>query len=214
MKKFRLLFLVIMSFAFFTGNIYSALVLDYSEKAFSEPGDSGTTQLPELKRRITWGAGLFLKSQADMMCFSRMYELSDRGIDYSQCRQLLERAMQNLRDAKENVSHILKLTAITPYKKDMILMLRDFNYNALQKKHALNRAVFDNVSSILSSGDIATVYITLLKKLNYIEKILIEINGYVETNRIPELSLVWRINEAFSQTHLFGQYVTRVFHAL
>ncbi|MCP4151079.1 MAG: hypothetical protein GY757_25265, partial [bacterium] len=109
---------------------------------------------------------------------------------------------------------LLKTAGITPYNRLAVSRLQEFAYDSFQEQHKLNRDIYNRVKECLSAGNVDEVFLFNLKGILQIERHLKQIGQEVAGGKVPELGVVWKINAMFTESHLFGQYVARVFHSL
>ncbi|HLP46318.1 MAG TPA: hypothetical protein VK469_10240 [Candidatus Kapabacteria bacterium] len=161
------------------------------------------------------GGGYFLNAHSSTLALLIQIEMSDlQGIDYDRMKKNAADALQNIRAAVSIYNDLVEIAANTPYNTVVIDKLKTFDYQTFMDKNKLNREIFKKVVVYLSSGDINGMYCRILKELTALEKLLSSITNDIAFNRQPGLSLLWKTNETFSETLLFGQYAARVFYAL
>ncbi len=167
-----------------------------------------------VEKIVIEAAGHFLKAQSEMLHFCKLYELQDRGIDYDQWQTSLEKTTRHIQNAKESYLKLVTTAKNTPYNRLTVSSLKAFAYDSFMEEHRLNSDVFQRVEALLSAGNIDGIFVSVLKIIVQIEKLLQQISDAAAAGTVPELSTVWRINQFFTENHLFGQYVARVFFKL
>lgn len=89
--------------------------------------------------------------------------------------------------------------------------LKTFDYDGFESTHHLNGVIFDKVEEYLKKGDITGAFKACRTDILGIIVDLEEIKGYTTTNQLPDLKMLWSLNELCSESLLFGQYAARVF---
>lgn len=187
---------------------YSRIMGNYGENSFSNPDDESTP----LNVHIVNGAGFFLNSYADTLLFLNRIELADTyGIDYNEIEGLVNAAIENMQRAKEAYSNLKQAAERTPYNPVMITKLRSFDYSEFQQANGFNPFVFERVGYYLGKGDVRGFYGHLLSASVDMLRRLDTIKSSIAAARLPEIENLWRINQVFSHTILFGQYGSSIF---
>ncbi len=168
----------------------------------------------QINSYIEEAAGYFLQAHSDILNFSTLYELADDGIDYTQWQQHLQQAANNLSSARGTYSMLIQIAEITPYRIPILNQLNQFNYAQYKADNNLDSETFAETESFLTSGNITGIYKRIHNSVTAIEAILKGLESDVAAGTKPGIQSVWDINEGFSNTLLFGQYVARVFDEL
>ena len=164
---------------------------------------------------IIIGAGYYLKGNSHIQKFLNLVETHDlKYIDYNEVNQLVNIALENISLARETYYSLIKLAEMTPYKQEIILKLKGFDYESFMVNMELNVVVFNKLRGYLERGDITGTFKHTYSSQGVIEDLLKEIKNGIEFNRIPELSLLWKLNESCAESSLFGSYAARIFHAI
>ncbi|NIM18186.1 MAG: hypothetical protein GTO45_39800 [Candidatus Aminicenantes bacterium] len=168
-----------------------------------------------IQNYIVHGAGYFLDSYANTLLFMKKTELSGcQGTSYEELGKLLDNALESMKMAIETYTNLKQAADHTPYNPIVIDALKSYNYTSLQETSGLDAAVFSVVKMYLVNGDIRGVYGKMLSDTNKILSLLTTVKASIDEGRFPELTDVWNLNQAFSRTLLFGQYVAQVFNDL
>ncbi len=176
-----------------------------------EKRSTGTT----IGNFIAEGGYYFLKSCSDMDLFLGLMESSElSGPDYISLETAINSAALNMELAKNTYYQLKNLAAFTPYNQDVILKLIEFDYTALEKKNRLIPAIFDRVRKYLAQGNVRGIYRESYLNLTELSELLESVKKDIEANTMPDLPTLWRLNQKFSETKLFGQYVTEVFYSI
>ncbi len=236
MKK-KIFIGVIVCLCFGFGN-YLLPVLNFNEscQAFSAPsqapgmatvqsddpcettgtGASGTTAVmsrrPTLGFLIASAGGYFLKSGGEFLSFASLYELSELSTpDYKAMTSHLTAAVEEMEKANRAYYQLSAMSRDIPYNQAVINRLAEFDYTGFQATRGLIPSIFSDVQAYLSTGDVRGAYAEYHRRAGAILEKLIEMKETVEAGSLPEVSAVWRLNQAFAENKLFGQYVAEVF---
>jgi len=168
-----------------------------------------------IERYVIKGAGYYLDAYSDILVFLNRMELSDlKGMDYNECRQLLDRALSNMINALKTYERLIKKAEVTPYKEAVIANLMAFDYNGFMQERGLNGVIFGKVEAHLEKGDITGLLRQMYTEFAVIARILGSVRNELYLGKLPEMSKVWALNERCSQALLLGQYGSRVFYAV
>jgi hypothetical protein len=188
-----------------------------SGRGFEDPEDpaDGLKADSKISVLIEECAGYFLNGYSDFLSFLNRFELQDlNGIDYNEWQEKLDPAIDNIKNAKKAFQKLIQKAEITPYKKDIVEKLINFDYDDFMEKNGLNAEIFKKVEYYLSEGDIIGNYKLAYNSICAIEEMLNLIKVKLLLNKMPELSNIWKLNETFSETLIYGGYVARVFFNL
>jgi hypothetical protein len=204
-----LLILILVSFS----SGYSWFAFNGGSSAFYGGGEGeSAAAYTSIKQLIIEGADKFLKSYSDMLLSLRVIEMSElSGLDYIELRKAIDSACDNLEQAKEKYCQLKNLAAITPYNQEVIDKLRVFDYDGFQNNRGLNAEIFGKVKTLLSSGDVRGVYNLFYEDLEYLLEKIRSIKAIVDSEKVLEISELWRVNQKYSELKLFAQYVSEVF---
>jgi hypothetical protein len=164
---------------------------------------------------VIQGAGYFLKGNSCIQSILNHVELQDfKGIDYNELDQLVNHALFNIILARVTYEQLIQLAEVTPYNREFIFKLKAFDYNYFMTEIGLNGVVFNKVREYLEKGDITGSFKHTYSNLCAVEDLLTAIKNKISVDRIPGLSLIWKLNETCAETSLFGSYAARVFHEI
>lgn len=190
---------------------YAYVMGNFSENSFVNPDVESTP----LNIYIVNGAGFFLKSYSDALLLLNRIEIADiHGVDYNDLESLVNAAIENMQRAKESYANLKQAADRTSYNPVMIIKLRSFDYNGFQQDNRFNPFVFKRVEYYLGEGDVRGFYGHLLSASVDILRRLDTIKASIHAARFPKIENLWRINQVFSQTILFGQYGSSIFKNL
>ncbi len=200
--------------------IYSRICSNGSGGGYPGDGDGNSNCMAIkgnsiIEAYIEAGGGYFLNAFSNIMSVSNRIEMANlKGIDYEELQNLIDNALNNIKNAKETYYTLIKIALNTPYDPEVISKLESFNYQAFMTEKSLNSVIFKEVEGYLKNGDITGTFKRSHTSFLKIEELLLSIKDEVTLNRLPELSKVWEVNEEASNTLIFGQYNTRIFYAL
>jgi hypothetical protein len=164
-----------------------------------------------IKTLIIEGAGNLLDSQAYMLLFLNKVEMSDlRGVDYSQLRDTLNKAIESMNQAVTNYRTLARKAAYTPYNQGTVYQLVLFDYAGFQKERNLNADIFGKLEHYLAKGDVTGTLYKTLYDTETLLKMMYSLKNTIDTDLLPDNSSLWRLNQKFSETMLFGQYSAEV----
>lgn len=194
------LFLDIQSFGLIMGNRGGA------------PYDEPIGKNQNIESYIIDGAGYFLGSNADFFLFLNKIEMSDlNGVDYNELRTILNRAIENMEKAKSIYTSLVQTASNTTYRQSFIDGLKAFDYTGYQKKCNLNGVMFKEVKAYLYKGNVTGVFARIHGRTGKILDSLYAVKKYIDADTFPVIPNLWRINQTYGETLLFGQYAAEVF---
>jgi hypothetical protein len=136
------------------------------------------------------------------------------GIDSADLKNSLYNAIDNMEKAKMAYSNLKLASEKTPYNLEMIDHLIKFDYDGFRVKYGLNEVIFEKLSTFLAKGDIAGFDGAVIENMDTILIMLYQVKSPVEKGLAPEICILWRTNQAYSEAQLFGQYMSEVFKAI
>ncbi len=168
-----------------------------------------------IEANVEEGGGYFFNAFLQIMKLSNRVEMSNlNGVDHDELLNIVNEGLDNIRYAKYSYELLIYTAEATPYNQNVIALLKNFDYKGLMVKDSLNKTIFAKVESYLRNGDITGALKHFYSGIVVIEGLIMQIKVDLSKNRMPELSDVWKVNEAASSNLLFGQGVARVFSAL
>jgi len=193
----------------FNYNSFSRIIANRGDCTFDNGDEKGFS----MNYYITEGAGYFLNSYSDMLLFLNKVEMSElNGIDYKELRTIIYKSIENMEKAKDAYYSLKQLAEGTPYNQSVINLLLTFDYDGFQNERGLNSDIFKDVEEFLGKGDVRGLFCQLLSDTDEILFKLYSIKVMVDADVFPELSKLWRVNHAYSETMLFGQFAAEVFY--
>jgi hypothetical protein len=210
--KFLLVCFIIFVFSF---NAFSYFFGNGAGGGYGDGVEGTIGKCSTIETYIIEGAGYFLKANSDILSYLNRVELSDsEGIDYNERLAVLNSAYYNMLQAKNRYDTLIGIAGLTPYNENVIAALKDFNYDEFSGKNLLNIAILKEVESYLNKGDITGAFKNIRIKFVEIIDRINTIKGYLTSGKTAEITELWRLNQDFSQTLLFGQYIAEVFYAI
>jgi len=208
--------IIIFFMALFFSESFPIATYNGSGSGYDEGGQSGGSGIKELtpgiEDLVITGGGYFLRSKADFLLCLNKIELSPlEGIDYTEVQDLLKSAIHNMEKAGENYGRLKAIAYVTPYRIDVIEKLIAFDYDGLMAEKGLNAVIFKDVQRYLSAGNLRGLHSRALFDTMNILTLLYRLKPAVDSGQIPVLEDLWRLNQAYAEAHLLGQYTAEVF---
>lgn len=209
----------------FTGNLLSLIVANETQKGFGNPPSApdarGAARFVGVKNSLTIenyvlkGAGYFLNGYADTLLFLNTVELAKlEGLQYDQLTKIISDAAADMENAYVTYAALEQEAAQVPYNPSVIRQLELFDYNGFMVKNNLNQVIFKKVEGYLANGNIRGVYHYLYTAVESILPIQYRIKAAVEEGKSPDVADLWILNQTYSETLLFGQYVAQIFYEI
>lgn len=219
LKKFTILriLMVIIALSIFNTNSFSLWVSNGSETAYNGGDEYSDTSksTSQISQYIVEGAGYFLDSYSYTLRFMRKVELAgSRELNYPELGQMLDAALVNMQQARDTYILLKETADITPYNPVVIEALKNFNYDLYCEINGLNKEIFTAVKSYLINGQVTGTYVKLLSDMGPMVDLLQEVKKNINNNLFPPVKAVRKLNQIYSTSLLFGQYVAGVFEAL
>jgi len=194
--------------------LYSYICLNGGGRGYDPVGES-ITSINTIESYIIDGSSSYLAAKLDVETFLRLIEMKDiQGLEYKELNAVVDRAIANMKTAVGIYEVLIQEATNTPYNVDVQTRLKTFDYTAFMFSNGLNKIVFGTVSGFLKYGDITGCFKRTQSDMKNILAMLQTIKGATALNRLPDLSIIWRLNESCCEVSLFGSYVARVFDAL
>jgi hypothetical protein len=201
--------------------IHARLFGNHSDSAYN--GGDGTSSTGEatlayystIKELICKGAEYFFKAHADINLLSERVEISDiYGVDFYSLWWAVNSALDNINMARYYYQELQYKANNTPYNQVVINKIMAFDYDSFQEENALLKDVFFEAKSYLQNGDVRGVYSHTSAYLDGLFSILKTIKGELYAGKVPTNEHMWNLNQVCAKTHMFGQYVARIFFAI
>ncbi len=208
----------------FTGNLtYGRIIQNESQSAFEDdpPAEGGASvsgvmsTAQTLESYIIKSAGYFLKAHSQALTMMNTFEMSDlEGVNIAALKSQANDVIDTLNAARDTYDKLLTKAKSSRYNQKVIDKLTNFNYNGFKYEKSLNSSIFNDVKYFLSKCDVIGGYAETLSRVNMILADLNAIKNMLDGNTLPTNSAIWRLNQTFSETQLFGQYVAEVFYRI
>lgn len=208
-----LILLQVNSYSFWTENgsqiiFYTGTVSPITKKDIN--GVSGIN----LETYIIKSASSFLESYSYTLQYMKKTEsMPLDGVNPVELKTLLVNALESMKHANECYVNLKNAADKMSYNPGVIEELKNFSYEGYLKSNSqyLNKELFREVKSYLFYGDIRGVY---RKSVSDTAKIMVILNRLItatDEGIIPSLEDTWKVNQLYSQSLLFGQYVAQIF---
>lgn len=200
-------------------NLSAFIYLNNSDICFSKTsgfeGEITVLQCEALRCYIIDGAGYFLDSHADFLRLLQKLEVGElNGLDYNQLRLHLDRVINNMLNAKSIYLQLKQTADVTPYDPTVIGQLLNFNYDVFRAENQLLEPIFERVRFFLCNGAVREIYGEILTHTDNILNILDEIKAKIDAGEFPGLSDLYKLNDSFAESLLFGEYIARAFREI
>jgi hypothetical protein len=204
---FKILLLVI-AFGILNINAFGLIMGNYSESTICKDCESKTA----VRTRVVNGGAYFLNAYAEILLFLQRIEVSEtQTLDYNELGEILGRARESLNRAESAYRSLVALTDVIPLDPVPVRRLQEFDYDSFREENRLNRAICREVAGYLSKGDVRGFFRQVLARTVEIASKLEAVATCIDNGKFPELACLWSLNQACSETLLFGQYAAAVF---
>jgi hypothetical protein len=196
---------------FFSNISFSHWVCNTSPIIFNGDGYSQTS----LDNYVINGAGYFLEAYSNTLLLMKKVEWSSKeGLKTDELTLLVDHALKNIELARETYGNLTRAADNTPYNQAIIEKLKVFDYDAFQKDNGLNPEVFSSVKSYLGNGEIRKLYYDFLSTIDEITGLLKQVKVQIDAGNFTPVKEIWKLNGLFSESLLFGQYVSQVLYSV
>ena len=200
--------------------VHSALACNWRE-CLAAPGCTCTLTLDipkstttTLKTNIILSAGYSFDSYANYQAFLGRVEMADiNGVDFKELRAILYSAIDHMEKARAEYENVKLAAAKTAYNQEMIDKLMKFDYEGFRIQYGLNEPIFERVKSLLINGDIPGLDDSVIANMDAILKQLYTARAIVDKDSMPDVSILWRINQSYFEAQFFGQYLSEILKA-
>ncbi|MCP5051244.1 MAG: hypothetical protein GY940_29030 [bacterium] len=164
---------------------------------------------------IIRGTGFYLEASQNVGALLRMVELQNqRGVSIEELKRVTGNALENINGALNAYNGLIEKAETTPYNKVVADQLKALDYDRFRQEKKLDPVVFGDVAGYLSSGDITGVFKKTRSGHVKIAELLNRVSARLDNNKLPVLKDLWKLNETFAESTMFGSYVARIFHFL
>lgn len=180
----------------------------------SGSGDKYNSNYP-IKSLIIVGASHFLESSSNFQAFLREIELADiSGPDYEKMKRILNASAVSIQVASSTYAELKSLSETIPYNQEIIDKLKSFDYESFKEGKKLNPQIFQIVKKYLSQGYVSELYGEMLSNTLEISEDLKNIKNAIDKNNYPDIWLVWGVYQKYTDSQLFGMYVSMIFKSI
>jgi hypothetical protein len=93
----------------------------------------------------------------------------------------------------------------------MMEKLKTFDYDGFSEGKGLNAVIFKDMENYLKAGNLRGLHSRALSDTMHILAMLYRLKPGIDAGQFPVLEDLWRLNQAFAEAHLLGQYTSEVF---
>jgi len=190
---------------------------DYTCLTFSNEceGNGLTVSTPLLGQLIPIAGVSFLESTRDFEDFLKEVEKSEiYGSNYPVLLATIDKAIVGMDNARCKYEEILSISKNLTMDTVILNKLYQFDYVGLQSKYHLNPQVFEKAAAFCQVGDIIGIYNHTFDTIAAILENLNQIKAKLEKESLPELYIIWETGQLYSESEMFGQYVSRIFYEI
>jgi len=200
-------------------NLSAFIFFNNSEICFNQAsgyeGEIAVLQCETLRCHVIDGAGYFLDSHADVIRLLQALEVGElSGLDYNRLRFRLDSAIEHLLAAQNTYSKLKQTADLIPYDSLVLDQLLNFNYDVFRAENHLLEPIFERVRFFLCNGAVRELYGEVLTQIERILVISYEIKAKIDIGEYPGLSDLYKLNDSYSESLLFGEYAARVFREI
>lgn len=212
-KHFKLISLIVIFIAtLLVREGYSFIKFNGAGGGYEEGGSIQEIGPQSIESYIIAGAAYYLGANSNIQSLLKMVELQTTvRIDYNTMQRKAECALLNMEKARETYEMLIQKAENTPYNPYVLDRLKSFDYDAFRQEYGLNSEWFEIVRQKLQPGDITGLFKSTYSDFKHIIVMLNEIYDSVSRDKLPALSLFWKLNETMTKSSTVGSYVARVF---
>jgi hypothetical protein len=211
-NNFKLKVFVLMAVLVAAGmSTYAAWIANNSGSGFGGGGGGESARSVSVESYVIQGAGFFLESYSHVLAYMREVELNQANPDFEKLSLSLDNALASMNNANATYAALKQLADNTPYNQQVIDALKAFDYDGFESQHGLSAGMFKRVKKFLEKGDIRGTYGVLRDDTGRIIEYIEQLKTQVDDMKTPSVSITWKLNQAITDTLLFGQYVSQIF---
>lgn len=194
-----------------TSTLFPYFTNNHTEIAFTGgPNQASTISLEEL---VVTSAGYYLDSYSNLLATMHAVELSQPGqFNQQELQLLLEKTIQTLKKANDTYISLKQVADISSYNATVLDYLLTFDFDGFAATNHCRVEAFSRVKKYLNIGNTRAIYNEMISDTAKILDMLMQFKADVDAGLFPNIPNLWKINQAYSDTLLFGQYVAQVFH--
>jgi len=216
-KKWFAYFLVIALLGLLPLPVFSLFISNISEISFGGGSTTNTVINEELGSLIIQGAQQFLDGYKNTLALMQTTENPEAAKSAAaEIDTALSRSLTAVKSAVTTYETLIECAKSAPYNPTVIDQLKKFDYAGFLKSNEgyINPVVFETVTAYLSTGDIRGLYARLKSGMEGIACLLEKISMVMNSGQPTPVEDIWKLNQAFSQTLLLGQYTSQVFNTI
>jgi hypothetical protein len=197
------------SMALMMGNDSDQTFLELEMKQLS----TNVTIPPQsLREYLISGAGYYLDSYSDALAFLKKIELAElSGIDFSEMQALINSSLGNMELANEAYINLKIKAEYSTYNEEIIAKLKSFPYEQYRRTYGLYKSTFKELEDYLRVGDVRGAYAEMQANTENLLVILNQVKNSVDSSQFPDIPSLWKLNQSYSESMLFGQYMAGIF---
>jgi len=214
MRKLKLFLILTL---FLSMGLSAIIILNDSETAYNGNGTDGQKSgNNQVKTLVIVGAVQFLESHSYFQVFLKRVELAQlSGVNYDEVDGVLDATILSLERAKDTYDDLKNLAGNISYDLAVIEKLKVFDYDGFREENNdFNPLVFQEVNGFLSSGDVTGSYNKMFTDITNILERLRSLKQGIYDNTFPQISIIWELNQKYSNALFFGQYVAMIFKVI
>jgi hypothetical protein len=199
------------------------IMLFFSQYSFTHWWNNGTPPVfdgdgysqTSLDNYVIDGAGYFLEAYSNTLLLMKKIEWSSKeGLKTDELKLLVDHALKNMEAAREAYDNLTRAADNTPYNPAIIEKLKAFDYDTFQKANGLNPETFASVKAYLGNGEIRKLYYDFSSTIDEIAGLLKQVKVQIDAGNFTPVKEIWKLNGLFSESLLFGQYVSQVLYTI
>lgn len=225
MRSKKTLTVIILFFLFFMSNVtYGVISFNGSDSGYDGDGEDSSGESSNISNAassslirmlIIQGAGYYLKSHCYYQFFLNKIEMAEiEGVNYCDLQGVLNATVFYMERANISYLDLKNVAAGTPYNEVVVGELKGFDYDGFKEGKNFNREVYGKAKSFLEKGDITGLYCEMYSRSVVILEALNNLKGVIDGNSFPEMSILWELNQNFSNALFLGQYTAMIFSEL
>lgn len=216
-KKMTILKSIIMIVLTILGSttLHPLIVLNKGNEAFIEPDSTQSAVASvSIESLIINSAGYFLEGNCEFLFFLKKVEttVDPSNVNYDDLQSIINRSIEQMTKSRDTYYSLVDKANSTPYNSTVINRLIQFDYRSFKTQRGISGNPIDTLWDLLEEGDVRGVFTKLRDDTVKILDELQVIKASVDVNQFPSLSKLWRLNQLFSETMLFGQYAAEIFY--
>ncbi|MCK4762511.1 MAG: hypothetical protein KAW12_09975 [Candidatus Aminicenantes bacterium] len=195
-------------------SVSARFLVNGSGDGYPNPGGEKSSG-NSIKFYVAQGASFYLKGYSDIQTLLNLIELEEsNGVNFDELNNIVDSAVFHMNNAVYNYDLLIKEAEVTPLDEGFKLKLMTFDYPGFAAEKGLNIVIFQECESYLKQGDVTGMFRHTHSAFIDILGILESVKKTVEKNNLPDLTVLWELNENCAELSLFGQYASRVFYEI